>query len=53
MKFYSFRELAKDAYGNELLNFTTKDSQSGKSAYMLVYERKNKSEIRQIESDGQ
>jgi hypothetical protein len=53
VKFYSFRDLAKDAYGNELLNFTTKDSQSGKSAYMLVYERKKKSDIRQIESDGQ
>lgn len=51
VKFFSFRDLAKEAYGNEVTNFAAKEQGSGKSAYMLVYERKKKSDIRQIE-DG-
>lgn len=46
MKFFSFKDLPKEAFGNEVSNFNTKEQGSGKSAYMLVYERKKKTDIR-------
>lgn len=46
VKYFSFKELAKESFGNEASSLGAKDSSSGQSAYMLVYERKYKSEIR-------
>ena len=33
-------------------SIAAKDASSGQSAYMLVYERKHRSAIRQVEPDG-
>jgi hypothetical protein len=46
-KYFAFSDLGKEAFGNEVSNFSQRES-SGKSAYMLVYERKQKTSIRQI-----
>lgn len=49
VKYFSFRDLASATYGNEVTNFAQKEQGSGKSAYMLVYERKKKTDIRQVQ----
>jgi hypothetical protein len=46
VKFFSFKDLEKEAFGSEVNSFVQKEQGSGKSAYMLVYERKKKKEIR-------
>lgn len=46
--FASFGSLSKEGYGDEVADFTKKAT-SGKSAYMLVYERKMKTDIRQVD----
>ena len=46
VKFFSFKDLEKEAFGQEISSFVQKEQGSGKSAYMLVYERKKKTEIR-------
>lgn len=48
VKYFSFSSLVKEAYGDEVKDFQ-KSATSGKSAYMLVYERKLKTDIRQID----
>ena len=52
VKYFSFKELAKEAFGSLESSIAAKDASSGQSAYMLVYERKHRSAIRQVEPDG-
>lgn len=62
VKYFSFKDLAAEAFGgnetalnqNEVQNFLASTEASyGKSAYMLVYERKKKKDINEVQNDAE
>ena len=62
VKFFSFKDLEQEAFGGDstgLTNaemdayLTSDDKKYGKSAYMLVYERKTKNKIREVKKKGE
>lgn len=48
VKFFSFKDLGTYAFGDEQLSSLGKGSGSGRSAYMLVYSRKLRTDVRQV-----